>query len=190
MASGCGTAHRVIDFDADTDSTIDASDADVGSDAADEDTRCTPSCEGRYCGSDGCGGSCGTCPTMSCHDSSCDDATGTCRWARSPDGTPCDDDYDCTTVDRCHEGACFGEESITPSVTNVFTTDPFLASDIYDIELRDDIAFVASSAGLEIFDLSDRSGPTPVGWIGVALGPKPDRYRMRVASEDDGQRIR
>ncbi|MBI5495331.1 MAG: hypothetical protein HY904_09890 [Deltaproteobacteria bacterium] len=35
---------------------------------------CTPSCTGRTCGSDGCGGSCGTCPT----DRTCDFTTGTC----------------------------------------------------------------------------------------------------------------
>lgn len=26
-------------------------------------TVCVPNCDGRFCGSDGCGGSCGTCPT-------------------------------------------------------------------------------------------------------------------------------
>jgi len=42
------------------------------------DSGCTPSCEGRQCGNDGCGGSCGTC------------AYG----------------YGCTDAGKCVAGAC------------------------------------------------------------------------------------
>lgn len=45
---------------------------------------CTPSCAGRVCGSDGCGGSCGTCAS-----GACDEPTGQCEddcFAALPDG--------------------------------------------------------------------------------------------------------
>jgi hypothetical protein len=44
------------------------------------DTRCTPRCAGRVCGDDGCGGSCGSCPSRPNAASSCD-ASGQCQYA-------------------------------------------------------------------------------------------------------------
>ncbi|MGB0588689.1 MAG: lamin tail domain-containing protein [Myxococcota bacterium] len=48
---------------------------------------CTPDCEGRQCGSDGCFGTCGECPNSSI----CDDA-GQCECIPSCDGKVCGDD--------------------------------------------------------------------------------------------------
>ncbi|MGM0576099.1 MAG: choice-of-anchor D domain-containing protein [Myxococcota bacterium] len=52
------------------DGTADAGDG--GPDAG-PDTTCTPDCDGRECGDDGCGGSCGTCPGAApvCEDHLC-----------------------------------------------------------------------------------------------------------------------
>jgi hypothetical protein len=42
-------------------------------------SSCTPSCAGKVCGDDGCGGSCGTCgPTQLCAQSQCVVGQGTC----------------------------------------------------------------------------------------------------------------
>lgn len=76
--------------------------------------ECTPSCQGKTCGDDGCGGSCGTCPiNQFCHEQNnptnwqcadkctpdncgngCCDATGTCQQGNANAacgtfGTPC-----------------------------------------------------------------------------------------------------
>lgn len=39
----------------------DTGDSDAGTDADDDTTVCEPVCDGRECGADGCGGTCGTC---------------------------------------------------------------------------------------------------------------------------------
>jgi len=81
--------------------------ADVTKDAVEADTKtgdgtCIPSCEGKECGSDDCGGSCGSCPEgKSCLAGSCE--AGSC----SP-GEPCDDSDPCTMDDDCVEGVCTG----------------------------------------------------------------------------------
>src|SRR3954469_11195200 len=43
---------------------------------------CTPACQGKTCGEDGCGGSCGTCGAVPC-------VTGACSCAGKPDSTDC-----------------------------------------------------------------------------------------------------
>jgi uncharacterized protein (TIGR03382 family) len=67
----------------------------------DPDTgTCTPSCEGKTCGDDGCGGTCGACaPTSPCVASAC--VQGAC--VQSP--VYCDDGNPCTT-DTCGAGGC------------------------------------------------------------------------------------
>lgn len=52
---------------------------------------CKPACEGKQCGSDGCGGSCGICPGgVDCEEGLC---TGTCKEECGPAGTmACADD--------------------------------------------------------------------------------------------------
>ena len=73
------------------------------------DTGCTPACSGRECGSDGCGGSCGTCPGGApCK------ADGTCTCTPDCTGKACGDDGcggscgDCASDQTCTSGACTG----------------------------------------------------------------------------------
>lgn len=57
--------------DAGTDAGVDAG-TDAGTDAGVDAGSCVPQCDGRQCGSDGCGGTCGTCnrpPPSACLDS-------------------------------------------------------------------------------------------------------------------------
>lgn len=53
------------------------------------EAACTPACNGRQCGSDGCGGSCGTCGSGTV----CDTASGTC--------VGCTTNTDCGTAGVC-----------------------------------------------------------------------------------------
>ncbi len=57
-AEGLACVPHATDGDADTD--VDG-DADVDSDGDADSDACTPDCDRRECGSDGCGGSCGSC---------------------------------------------------------------------------------------------------------------------------------
>ncbi len=71
------------------------------------DAPCVPDCAGRGCGSDGCGGLCGTCEPSAdpCLDTVCTD--GVCTNPPLPDGTACDADGDaCTVDDACLAGMC------------------------------------------------------------------------------------
>ena len=75
---------------------------------------CTPSCAGKVCGSDGCGGSCGTCPgSLTC------DGSGQCGCTAGLDacGTECVNlqndarhcgtcDHPCGTSEVCSASAC------------------------------------------------------------------------------------
>ncbi len=81
---------------------------------------CTPNCNGRQCGADGCGDSCGTCGTGT----SCNDSAGTCEPTGQdctpncsgkecgPDGCrgfcgTCDDGFVCdTAAGSCNPGNC------------------------------------------------------------------------------------
>ncbi len=75
-------------------------------------TTCIPSCTGKQCGSDGCGGTCGSCSTgNNCIDNKCVLATTTtCNsdevWdaglgiCKKPDGTTCTSDTQCISQ-RC-----------------------------------------------------------------------------------------
>ncbi len=66
---------------------------------------CVPDCDGKDCGDDGCGNTCGTCAA----DESC--AQGACTpdpCAGALTGAACDDGDDCTTLDRCIGGRCAG----------------------------------------------------------------------------------
>lgn len=66
---------------------------------------CVPQCDGRACGDDGCGGSCGDCLSGE----RCD--VGLCvadPCAQAENGAACDDGDDCTVEDRCIGGRCAG----------------------------------------------------------------------------------
>src|SRR3989344_5886276 len=65
---------------------------------------CTPSCTGKTCGDDGCGGSCGTCPSgFNCDGSACVSTVEVC-------GNKIDDDndnlIDCTDYKDCSGKSC------------------------------------------------------------------------------------
>ena len=61
------------------------------------DTCCAPDCEGKQCGDDGCGGSCGECEElMSCQQGEC-----ACTFASCPEGVLC-----CAENDICCAGEC------------------------------------------------------------------------------------
>jgi hypothetical protein len=72
-------------------------------------TRCTPSCRGKVCGDDGCGGSCGSCGAVPC-------TNGACNCAGQPDlrdcgrGQQCSGDVCATPLVTCSHGLCFLNE--------------------------------------------------------------------------------
>ncbi|MDP6945929.1 MAG: hypothetical protein QF464_17395, partial [Myxococcota bacterium] len=65
---------------------------------------CEPQCDDKACGSDGCGGTCGTCEEgLICVDQ------GQCQTPPAcAVGEPCEDGDPCTTDDACIEGLCIG----------------------------------------------------------------------------------
>jgi len=71
--------------------------------------RCTPSCEGKQCGDDGCGGSCGKCTD---HRGAYCSADGTCSCRTDCHGKECGDDGcggscgRCKSGERCQRGRC------------------------------------------------------------------------------------
>ncbi len=85
-----------------------------------EQRECIPSCSGRVCGDDGCGGSCGTCA----EGESCDASYGQCRASScTPDctGAVCGDDGCGESCGTCSAGqACTAERACVcqPSCTN------------------------------------------------------------------------
>jgi hypothetical protein len=71
---------------------------------------CVPNCDGKSCGGDGCGGSCGTCPAgQLCKENQCQDAGG-CQ--PKCDGLVCGPDGcggtcgECQPGFKCHSGQC------------------------------------------------------------------------------------
>lgn len=75
---------------------------------------CQPQCSGRECGSNGCSGSCGTCPA----NNTCT-AAGQCQCQRSCDGTSCGANSDgCGGVCACANG----QDCISGRCTKVPTT--------------------------------------------------------------------
>jgi hypothetical protein len=99
---------------------------------------CIPDCTGRVCGSDGCGGSCGTCDDANvCNGTeTCEEATGQCL-----PGTPlvCSDGNACNGVETCNPSSgcvpgtplvcndglfCNGTETCNPSSGCVPGTPP------------------------------------------------------------------
>ena len=91
------TAADVVEETAAADDVQDA--AGEVPDALDVDTTpCSPNCEGKVCGSDGCGGDCGTCePGQGCNGSGqCGSKQITC----TPDCVPC---KACTSQEDCSE---------------------------------------------------------------------------------------
>jgi len=72
--------------------------------------QCFPSCFGKNCGDDGCGGSCGECVDSDpCTENACSDSTFTCEFEPIPEcceqDADCDNDDLCTT-DWCEESEC------------------------------------------------------------------------------------
>ena len=103
-------------------------DATDGADQAGEPDACQPECEGKECGDDGCGGSCGQCP----QDQECL-PEGICAFVDYPDcegkecgpdgygGTcgECEEGFECTPAGKC-EAPCIGEgESLGPEEEDV-----------------------------------------------------------------------
>lgn len=85
--------------------------ADLGA----PETPCTPACEGRSCGDDGCGGSCGSCEGGL----SCDEGICVAGCVPSCEDSICGDDGcggscgSCQEGYGCEEGDCFpGEETV------------------------------------------------------------------------------
>ena len=62
---------------------------------------CASSCDGKVCGDDGCGGSCGTCASGSCVDGRCEIAC-----AAQCDGKTCGDDGCGGSCGTCASGSC------------------------------------------------------------------------------------
>lgn len=72
---------------------------------------CTPNCDGRVCGDDGCGGSCGPCDGGTCS------AAGQCV---CPFGSPCSPGICCANGQACNAGTCGAcPVGSTPCVTQI-----------------------------------------------------------------------
>lgn len=81
-----------------------------------EDACCEPLCEGKECGSDGCGGECGTCAAgEDCHEGLCcvpdctgkvcgENGCGGSCW-QGP-GDECDNEVYCDGTEKCEQGQC------------------------------------------------------------------------------------
>ena len=76
--------------------------------------ECVPSCAGKQCGSDGCGGSCGTCPGgQACQAGACVQANYECTdycGGAAPSGCYCDDS--CDSYGDCCPEVCLGCPSL------------------------------------------------------------------------------
>ncbi len=122
-SDGCDCNCGAYDPDCDADSTPYGCTPGQGCDATGHciDLPCVASCDGKVCGDDGCGGSCGACPAdQNCHEGQC--VTGWfCTYGQGTgDGCDCECgayDPDCDTADgwiagcqpwqTCdHEGHC------------------------------------------------------------------------------------
>lgn len=77
------------------------------------DQGCTPNCDGKECGDDGCGGECGECPEHAiCSNSLCECEVLTCGETCCPDGANCLDQACCTPDcdgKQCGPDGCGGE---------------------------------------------------------------------------------
>lgn len=81
-------------------------------DAVEGDLYCYEDCEGRECGSDGCGGTCGSCGSgYRCNSGTCVEDNGTCE----PDCTSreCGSDGCGGTCGECSEGICTSDGQCT-----------------------------------------------------------------------------
>jgi hypothetical protein len=90
--------------------------SDVPPDVPGLDAPCVPSCAGRECGGDGCGGSCGTCSV----DGEACTAAGTCECEPACSGRACGLDPRCnTSCGTCSIGSsCVGGSCIADCVPN------------------------------------------------------------------------
>ncbi len=114
-------------------------------------TACVPQCTGKVCGSDGCTGSCGTCPTGE----SCD-ASGQCQTSCVPQcsgkqcgsdgcggscgscasGQTCDADGQCQGTQQCAHALCDTGANLAtgcdPCVTNICAVDSYCCTTAWD----------------------------------------------------------
>jgi hypothetical protein len=114
-------------------------------------TTCVPQCTGKVCGSDGCSGSCGTCPSgESCNASgqcqtSCvpactgkqcgaDGCGGSC--GSCPSGQTCSSDGQCQGTAQCAHGDCDTGSALANGcdacVTSICGVDPYCCTTAWD----------------------------------------------------------
>ena len=89
---------------------------------------CTPDCDGRVCGNNGCGGSCGLCPANEdCTEGQCDCNNLVCANTCCPPGAICQNNKTCCVPDctgmECGDDGCGGECGLCPDDGNLCTTD-------------------------------------------------------------------
>ena len=72
--------------------------------------ECPPQCEGKQCGPDGCGGSCGACPGTAV----CNETNGSCECDCPEDPAPVCDLATGTTYPNACEAQCHGIDQTTP----------------------------------------------------------------------------
>lgn len=163
-----------------------------GTDCSDCGTRetpppsnmCTPSCSGKECGSDGCGGSCGTCSEGSCNaDGQCDSGSvGECDPSA---GAFCEGDQlvTCMAVDstatrvsrRCQDG-CSGGECVTATrPTSVRITGNFGGRDPSFVGSPPDVAAFIGNGSTPTFTPEVASIPDITGSYGASVVVSPAR---------------
>jgi hypothetical protein len=81
---------------------------------------CTPACDGKLCGPDGCGAQCGSCAPGDdpCMENSCNEDSGQCEEHPVPneDQVECADGNPCTDVGVCFDGECQSDWLPTPDL--------------------------------------------------------------------------
>jgi hypothetical protein len=128
-------------------------------------STCTAACSGKACGNDGCGGSCGTCPTgdtctssgqcsstctpactgKSCGSDGCSGSCGTC-----PTGDTCSSAGQCTSGSSCAHPICSTGARLTascdPCATKICSKDSFCCQDDWDAQCVSEVSSICGES--------------------------------------------
>jgi hypothetical protein len=161
---------------------------------------CTPTCTGKSCGDDGCGGSCGTCPTgetcntsgqcvatcvpkcsgKACGDDGCGGSCGTCA-----SGSTCNASGQCvSTTTGCSHAICSTGGKLTkscdPCATKICASDSYCCSTSWDSQC---VAEVKSICG-ESCGGGTSSCAHPICSAGAKLAKSCDPCATKICAAD------